>query len=637
MRRPASHNGADRPPRVEERAPHEPLADRAARPEPERPAAGVAQADSSPQVNEAPQLSRLARLHVLIGDRRSTIATLAVCAIFAGIAEAMILALIAEIAASLVNRHKQIHEHISLFHIHAGVETLIAIAFALTIMRISLQVPLAKLPARIAVEVQARLRRELFDAYSRASWAVQSRDREGQLQETITGQVNTATGGALQATTLITSSFTFVVLMISAVTLSAIAAVVVGCATVLLFGGLRPLRNRVVRSARELSRSQVAFAGGIAESVRVVEEMHVFGVAGAQRARIEGFSQGVQRYFFRTQLLGKLIGGIYQSVIYLLLVGGVAGFWFFAKGDNAAALGGVVLLLIRAGSTGQNVQSAYQGIAQSMPFIERTQEAVNYYKQAATHDAGQSLAKVETIGFEKVAYAYREDTPVLSGISFEVSRGEVVGIIGPSGAGKSTLVQLLLRLRRPNEGRYLINGVSADQFAHDDWRRLVSYVPQEPRLLHATVADNIRFFRDIDDEAVERAARLARIHDDIVGWAKGYETIVGPRADAVSGGQQQRICLARALVARPEIVVLDEPTSALDPHSEALIGESLSALKSELTLFIIAHRMSTLDMCDRVMVIVDGRLVAFDTKARLQTDNSYYRHASAIATGTAAS
>jgi len=211
--------------------------------------------------------------------------------------------------------------------------------------------------------------------------------------------------------------------------------------------------------------------------------------------------------------------------------------------------------------------------------------------------------------------------------------GEVIGIIGPSGAGKSTLVQLLLQLRKPDAGRYLVNGVAAEQFAREDWYGQVSYVPQEPRLLHASVAENIRFFRELDDEAVERAAKLARIHDDVIGWTDGYETLVGPRADAVSGGQQQRICLARALAARPEVLVLDEPTSALDPHSETLIGESLTALRSELTLFIIAHRMSTLDICDRVMVIVDGRLVGFDTKALLQTQNTYYRHASQLAAG----
>ncbi len=197
-----------------------------------------------------------------------------------------------------------------------------------------------------------------------------------------------------------------------------------------------------------------------------------------------------------------------------------------------------------------------------------------------------------------------------------------------------TLVQLLLQLRTPDDGRYLVNGNPVQQFVRDDWHKLVAYVPQEPRLLHASATENIRFFRDLDDEAVERAARLARIHDDIVSWSDGYETIIGPRADAVSGGQQQRICLARAL-ARAQVLVLDEPTSALDPQSEALIQESLVALKGGLTLFIIAHRMSTLNTCSRVMVILGGRLVAFDTKAVLEEENPYYRSASMIAAGTA--
>ena len=207
------------------------------------------------------------------------------------------------------------------------------------------------------------------------------------------------------------------------------------------------------------------------------------------------------------------------------------------------------------------------------------------------------LERVNTLAFDRVCFSYRAGRPVLTDITFKVDRGEVIGIIGPSGAGKSTLVQLLLQLRAPGSGRYLVNDLPAERFARDDWHRQVSYVPQEPRLLHASVADNIRFFRDLPEDDVERAAKLARIHDDIMSWADGYDTIVGPRADAVSGGQQQRLCLARALAARPEVLVLDEPTSALDPHSEALISESLLALRSELTLFIIAHRMSTLDMC----------------------------------------
>jgi ATP-binding cassette, subfamily B, bacterial len=220
-------------------------------------------------------------------------------------------------------------------------------------------------------------------------------------------------------------------------------------------------------------------------------------------------------------------------------------------------------------------------------------------------------------------------------VSFEVREGEAIGVVGPSGAGKSTLVQILLGLRPPGSGRYFVNGKPAEQYRRADWHTAISYVSQEPRLQHASVAENIRFYRDISDADVERAARLARIHEDIVSWDAGYDTIVGPRADAVSGGQQQRICLARALASRPAVLVLDEPTSALDPQSEALIGQSLFELKENLTLFIVAHRMSTLEMCTRVMVIVDGRLVGFDTREQLQRENPYYRQASELAVGGA--
>ena len=180
----------------------------------------------------------------------------------------------------------------------------------------------------------------------------------------------------------------------------------------------------------------------------------------------------------------------------------------------------------------------------------------------------------------------------------------------------------------------LVNGSPAVDFRRADWHRLVSYVPQEPQLIHATVAENIRFLRDgLSDEDVERAAKLAHIHDVIMAWPKGYETIIGPRADAVSGGQQQRICLARALASRPAVLILDEPTSALDPSSESLIQTSLRELKEKLTIFIVAHRMSTLDICDRVMVIVDGRLAAFDPIPVLERESAYYRRATALAAG----
>jgi len=567
-----------------------------------------------------------------LGERRSSVVVLAISSFLSGLTEAGILAVVAQVAATLLNRAKHVPVDIGPFHMEVTVGALLAVAFGLALSRLALQVPISYLPARIAANVQAQLRSRLLDAFTRASWDVQSRDREGHLQELMTSQVLQAAQGALQATTLVTALLAFLVLISSALVLNFQAAVVVVVASALLFGLLRPLSALGGRHARALSQAQMDFANGIGETTRVAEETQIFGVAAAQRVRINRLIATARDLFFRTQLLGKLVPNAYQSMIYLIVVAGLTGLYVTGSG-NVASLGAVVLVIVRAGMYGQQAQGAYQFVRQAVPFVERLQDVERLYAASSPVRGGQSLPRVQTLAFENVSYAYRPGRPVLSDINFEVTSGEAVGIVGPSGAGKSTLVQILLQLRLPDHGRYLVNGVPADQFACEDWSRRVAYVPQEPRLIHASVADNIRYFRNLDDDAVKRAGQLAHIHDDIMGWSNGYDTVVGPRADAVSGGQQQRICLARALAAQPEILVLDEPTSALDPRSEILIQDSLIALKDEITLFIIAHRMSTLDICGRVMVVVDGRLEAFDTIKLLQSNNSYYRSASMLPAG----
>jgi ATP-binding cassette subfamily B protein len=581
--------------------------------------------------DQPPRGSIRSQLDLLIGDKRRLVVSLSVLSIVCGITEAGTLAIVAQVAASLV-KGKGTHGKTGLFDVHTSVGTLLWIGLALALLRLFLQWPLSVLPARIAADVQMSLRRRIFGAFTRASWDVQSRDREGQLQEIMTSQTSQATGGALQATSVLNSSLTFLILMASAVALSPPAAGVVFVIAVSMFTLLRPLRSLGSQRSRELSQAQVQYAGGIAEANRLAEESHVFGVTGAQYERVLGLVQRCRDLFYRTQLIVKAVPNIYQSLIYVVLIGALAGLDSVGPG-RAGSLAAVVLLLVRASQQGQSIQAGYQALQQSLPFIDRLQQTERRYAASAAPAGARELTEVHSLAFDEVCFAYNPGRPVLSLVSFTVQEGEAIGIVGPSGAGKSTLVQILLQLRAPQAGLYLVNGQDVREFRQEDWHRLVAYVPQEPRLLHASVAENIRFFRDLDDEAVERAARLARIHEDIVGWSQGYETLVGPRADAVSGGQQQRICLARALAARPRVLVLDEPTSALDPHSETLIQDSLTALKSELTLFTIAHRMSTLDMCDRVMVILDGHLAAFDTKAALQEHNHYYRTASLIAAG----
>jgi ABC-type multidrug transport system fused ATPase/permease subunit len=577
-----------------------------------------------------------AQFRSLLGNRRWLVIALVIASVLSGLTESMILGVMAQGAASLVDGLSHARFGLGPVHVNASLSVLFAFALVVAFIRLGLQVVVSVIPAKIAADLQAQLRSQTFAAFSRASWSEQSRDREGHLQELLTGQIAQAAMGALQATVLIISLTSFVVLVLSALVLNVVAALVVLVAAVALFVLMRPLSRLGSQRARTVSQASLAYAGGVNESVRLAEETHVFGVGTPQRQRIDRLIEAVQRPFFHLQLLARLAPALYQSLIYVLVLAALYGLYVAGAG-HVASLGAVVLLLIRAGTYGQQMQGAYQFVRQSIPYLERVRRVNERYAVNAVVDGRRELTSVRTLEFEGVSFEYEPGRSVLSDISFSVPRHETVGVVGPTGAGKSTLVQILLGLREPTSGRYLVNGAPAGQFRRRDWHRAVAYLPQEPRLLHASVTDNIRFLRPIHDEAVRRAAQLAGIHGEIVNWSNGYDTIIGPRADAVSGGQQQRICLARALAAQPEVLVLDEPTSALDPHAEQLIQESLTALEDELTLFVVAHRMSTLDICERVMVIVDGRLQAFDTASTLVRDSVYYRSATGLAVGAASS
>lgn len=293
-----------------------------------------------------------------------------------------------------------------------------------------------------------------------------------------------------------------------------------------------------------------------------------------------------------------------------------------------SAIGAVMLLMLRSLSYGQQLQSASGGLASSIPFLEQLDATVAHYRATAATRGSRVLHSIGDIAADDVGFAYSPDLPVLRDVSFRIARGEIVGVIGPSGAGKSTLVQLLLGLREPTSGSITVGEVSLTEIDRNWWTHAVSFVPQDPHLFTGTVAENIRFFRDgITDDQVVRAAQMANVAADIEALPNGYATHLGERGVQLSGGQRQRLSIARALVGDPHLLVLDEPTSALDVHSESLIRRTVADLRGRVTVIVIAHRMSTLDMCDRLMVIEGGRLMAFDPPERLRSNSEFYRQA----------
>ncbi len=226
-----------------------------------------------------------------------------------------------------------------------------------------------------------------------------------------------------------------------------------------------------------------------------------------------------------------------------------------------------------------------------------------------------------------VSFFYDPRHPVLSDISFEAAPGELIAIVGPTGAGKTTILNLLHRFYDPTEGTITIDGYDLRNVQLDSLYRQIALVPQETILFGGTILDNIRYGREeATEEEIFEAGKAAHAHEFITALPDGYQTIVGEKGINLSGGQRQRLAIARAILKNPRLLLLDEATSSLDAESERVVQEALERLMAERTTFVIAHRLTTIQRADRILVINKGRLVEEGTHASLIEGKGLYHH-----------
>ena len=267
----------------------------------------------------------------------------------------------------------------------------------------------------------------------------------------------------------------------------------------------------------------------------------------------------------------------------------------------------------------------YQAVAPALEMVvaESTKAQSAYESNGNLECAGLK----EGIGFADVEFAYVTGHTILNAVNLEIRKGEMTAFVGASGEGKTTILDLIIGLYKPDRGRILIDGIDLQDYDVKSWRNKLGYILQESILFNDTIRENILWPNTItaSEHEIVEAAKLANAHDFIQGCSDGYETVVGDRGVRLSEGQRQRIALARAIVKKPEILILDEATSALDSESESMIQESLDQLAREITVIVVAHRLSTIRSASKIYVLENGQVSGAGTFEELQKENVIFQ------------
>lgn len=266
-------------------------------------------------------------------------------------------------------------------------------------------------------------------------------------------------------------------------------------------------------------------------------------------------------------------------------------------------------------------------IQKALSSAERIFEVIDIQPSVKEKPDSSVMPQIKgAVKFSNIRFSYGKGEEVLSGIDLSADPGEIIAIVGPSGAGKTTFVNLIPRFYDPTQGSVSIDGRDIKDFTLDSLRKQIGIVPQDTILFSGTIKDNIKYGKtDAGDEEIITAATLANAHDFIMTLPKSYDTEVGERGALLSGGQRQRIAIARAILRNPAILILDEATSSLDTESERLIQNALQNLIKGRTTFIIAHRLSTVQNADRIIVLKDGNIIEEGSHQQLIEKDGFYK------------
>ncbi|MBV9539805.1 MAG: ABC transporter ATP-binding protein [Alphaproteobacteria bacterium] len=548
---------------------------------------------------------------IVLGPDRGRLAFAAILAAITGLLETLLLYLVAAVAMIVTGTASR-GAHIGPFALHVTIGQMILAAGVIAGVLIAMALPVARLQASLSARAIVRLRERIVQAYLGSSLSYRDIQHEGYFQQ--------LAGDYPQRAEIIVSSFSNFCLASCSLAVLLVGGIVVSplLGTVLAVGlGVAAMSGLLVTHrgddrARTNETSNRELQNRFAQTARVSEDIDAFGVGAAVESDLNSSIRKTAQAFFRMRAERRVKSNFSQYGSLILILAALGAISMVSPGPNPG-LAPLALIVLRVIGYARQIMQSLETAGEYSPYVEvigRELSALEAHRPVAGEERPASF---EGLRLKDVGFAYRAGQAVLEGVNFALMPGEMLAVVGPSGSGKSSLCGLLLRMRTPAEGTIMTGALPLTSVAPEAWAQLTAFVPQDSKLIYGTVAENIRFYRaGYDDAAVIAAARAAHVDDELAALPQGYATMIGPGARGLSGGQRQRLAIARALLGKPQLLLLDEPTSALDARSEQLIGETLRELKGTMTIVLVAHRPATLSLCDRVMRLEHGRIVRDD-------------------------
>ncbi|MFC1775261.1 ABC transporter ATP-binding protein [Patescibacteria group bacterium] len=477
--------------------------------------------------------------------------------------------------------------------------------------------------ARIAASFTFREISQMLSGTLQAKWMFLAKQKIGYMQNTLFWDVRQSAGLLDALAQFIQSSTGFVIYFFIALNISPIITSITLVVGAVLLIGLRPFVHKTKVFGEQKSDLEKTFTDYLIEHLGGLKVVKASGigqkVAGVGRATLEK----LRTVYIKNAIVHSIATVIIQplSMIFILVL-----FVFAYKlpSFNIGVFAAVLYLIQKIFTYLQSTQSSFHSIANFAPFasnILKFKNSLDENKDESKKDKKLPFVFKDSLLLDDVSFSYNKGAQVISNLSFSVPQKSFLGIIGPSGGGKTSVVDLILRLLSPSSGSISLDGVPIDEIKIDEWRQNIGYVSQDIFIMNTSIRDNIKFYDDsITDEEMCDAARKAHIYGHIVKLEDGFDTIVGDRGVSLSVGQRQRIVIARALARTPSILIFDEATSALDSESEVAIKETIEEMRKDITLIMIAHRISTIKNADKIIVLKDG-VVAEEGKSQDMLNN----------------